>query len=62
MKGLLFIAVLSSMLTVVACNHDDPIEDDSALTRGAGVNDSTDNTEGGIQVDTVWEESVTIGF
>ena len=47
---------------VFSCDVTNPIEDNSAFTRGAGVNDSTDNTKGGIQVDTVWEEPVTIGF
>lgn len=63
-KGFVILMAVVIMATIVACGNDNPIEDDSALTRGAGVNNSTDNTKGGItiEIDTVWNGETHIGF
>jgi len=56
--GLFFVAVY--MIMTVSCSREET-PDEKALTRSASVNDSTEN-KGGIQVETVWEDPVTIGF
>lgn len=60
MKGFGLFFVAAYVLMAVSCSREETT-DENALTRSASVNDSTEN-KGGIQVDTVWEDPVTIGF
>lgn len=47
-------------LLIAACGKDEPATEDDALTRGAGVQDSTKG--GGIKLDTTWRGDTTIYF
>lgn len=53
MKKVVYLVAILGIATVAACSKDNPMEDECVLTRSTNVNDSTDNTKGGIQVDTV---------
>ncbi|MBO5615092.1 MAG: hypothetical protein J5932_03080 [Prevotella sp.] len=60
MKGLGLFFVAACMIMAVSCSREETTAE-NALTRSSSVNDSTEN-KGGIQVDTIWEEPVTMGF
>ena len=59
-EGLGLFLVAACMIMDVSCTREET-DDENSLTRSASVNDSTEK-RGGIQVDTIWEEPMTVGF
>lgn len=62
MKGFGILMIAACLFTAVACSKDETTEE-NALTRGASVNDSTQNNGGiTITVDTAWNGESHIRF
>ena len=62
-KGFVMLVMMVGFTAFLSCERENNPMDDSATTRGASVNDSTDNNGGiTITVDTTWNGETHINF